>query len=125
MFTETGKLGIGKPNSGLKTQLQVDVYDWHIESLIICSVIYVSAILFDIQCSLGGKIHDSFDNLYKTSTNLDKYDVYLVFYRYIEFSAKSVAWSDRQSNVSRVYTLTGDMASPPHNVILGATENKR
>ncbi|KAH3846798.1 hypothetical protein DPMN_089105 [Dreissena polymorpha] len=36
-----------------------------------------------------------------------------------------MARSGRQSNVSRVYKLTGDMASPPHNVILAVTEHKQ
>ncbi|KAH3795432.1 hypothetical protein DPMN_148982 [Dreissena polymorpha] len=56
---------------------------------------------------------------------MNKCDVYLLFDRYMEFSTKSVARSGRQSNVSRVSTLAGDMASPPHNVLLGVTENKQ
>jgi len=43
--------------------------------------------------------------------------------QYIQYSTKNVTSSCRQSNVSKVYHLTRDMALPQHNMTLGLTEN--
>ncbi|KAH3814664.1 hypothetical protein DPMN_143169 [Dreissena polymorpha] len=119
-------LRIGKTKSMLKNQLKVEVSERHIESKITCSVIDGSAVLYISHWPFDGKIRDYIDNFKSYIRQiLNKYDVYLVFYRYMEFSTKSVARSGRQSNASRVFKLMDDMALPTQKVMIGVTENKQ
>ena len=125
MFADTGELRIGKANSVLKKQLQVEVSMRHTSSRISCLVVDGSAVIYIIHWPANGTVNYYIDNFKAfIGQKLNQCDVYLVFDRYMSYSTKSVTRSGRQSNVSKVYQLTCDMTIPRQNVTLGVTENK-
>ena len=84
-----------------------------------------SAILWVVHWPINGKLQDFVQNVISYVTKiLRNADVFLIFYRYKDYSIKSVTHSSRETSASRRYQLTPTMTLPPKKVVLTVTHNK-
>lgn len=111
--------------SQLKRQLQVDVSSRKTLEDVKCVVLDGPAVPWVIPWPSNGTVYDFVTNVKKyISKKLEKTDMYLVFNRYKDFSTKSAARSDRETEASRVHQLSLNTPFPPQKVVVTVSKNK-
>ena len=125
MFTETGEMRTAKNKSVLKNTLQKECSLRGQSEEIKTVVIDGSAVLYTIGWPKPpGTVNDYITKFRKyIEYQLSRNDVYLIFDRYRDFSAKSVTRSNRGAGLTHTLTLT--MPMPPRESILGVAQNKK
>ena len=127
MFSESGEMRVAKQKSVLKKVLQKEVSARCVMKQISTVVIDGSAIFYVIPWPASSATVGDFVINFRNyiEKQLQRYDVYLVFDRYKEYSTKGVSRDSRGAQLSRVHQLTTVMPIPPQKVILTIPENKR
>jgi hypothetical protein len=125
LFDDNGELRIPKSKASLKRQLQIEVTDRKV-CTIDTQIIDGSALLWVIPYPAEGLVKDYISNFkVQMAYRLEKYNVYIVFDRYRDYSTKSTTRSARANGASRVFQLHKDSKLPAQKVLLSVSENKK
>ena len=126
MFHDSGAARMCKAKSDLRKRLARETSLRIVETNQPTAVLDGSAILWVVHWPAKGTVVDFVNNSKKYISNkLHESDVYLVFDRYRDYSAKSVAREARASDASRVYQLSENTPLPSQKAVLTVSANKK
>ena len=125
MFDDIGNMRIAKSKSFLKKILQVEVSD-RVAGGANVSVLDGSAILWVVPWPADGSVKDYTANFkYAIGKRLRVEDVYLILYKYYDYSTKSVTRGSRATGVSRVHHLQANSKLPAQKILVASSKNKK